>query len=166
MVPVTPQLLTILQDGFDAAKEGQERIVGRSQNNLQRDFEVIVARAGMAPWASPFQVLRSSRETEWSERFPGHVVAQWMGHSENVSRKHYLQVPDHFYERAAEAGAVECAAAGSRNDSQRLANGPTPDPSTQVDDFENACFPSVSSENETGPGGIRTCDQSIMSRPL
>ncbi len=34
IVPISPSLLTILQDAWDDAREGQERVVGLSRNNL------------------------------------------------------------------------------------------------------------------------------------
>ena len=35
-VPITPKLAAILQDAFDAAEDGQERVCGLSRNNLRR----------------------------------------------------------------------------------------------------------------------------------
>ena len=35
-----------------------------------------------------------------TEDFPEHVVVQWLGHSEKVSREHYLQVTDEHWRRA------------------------------------------------------------------
>ena len=34
------------------------------------------------------------------ESYPSHVVVAWIGHSETVARKHYLQVTDANFERA------------------------------------------------------------------
>lgn len=34
---------------------------------------------------------------ELAEQFPGHVAAQWLGHSETIADRHYRQVlPEHF----------------------------------------------------------------------
>lgn len=34
------------------------------------------------------------------ETYPSHVVVSWIGHSENVARKHYLQTTDAHFEKA------------------------------------------------------------------
>ena len=44
--------------------------------------------------------LHSTRETELAERFPLHVVTAWMGNSELVAAKHYLQVTDDHFSKA------------------------------------------------------------------
>ena len=51
----------------------------------------------MQPWPKLFQNLRSTRETELADEFPMHVVCQWIGNSQPIAAKHYLQVTaDHF----------------------------------------------------------------------
>ncbi|WP_390620669.1 tyrosine-type recombinase/integrase [Neorhodopirellula pilleata] len=70
--------------------------------NLGTQMQRIIEAAGVIPWKKTFQNLRASRRTELEERFPGHVIDSWMGHSAKVAAKHYLQVtPDHW-----EAGAT------------------------------------------------------------
>ncbi len=133
-VPITPKLMRFLQDAFDAAEDGQGLIIELPRNNLYRNMRVILKRAGVEPFGRCFQVLRQSCETEWAISFPQHVVSGWLGHSEAVSREHYLQIPDEVFDRAAGltnrsedsvAGqsAAECAAAHSRTASQGLARG-------------------------------------------
>ena len=44
-------------------------------------------------------LLRATRQTELADRFPLHVVCAWIGNSQPVAMKHYLQVTDeHFAE--------------------------------------------------------------------
>lgn len=72
--------------------------------------------------------LRATRETELAETFPAHVVCAWIGNSESVARKHYLQVTDEHFAAAAKPlpEAVQKAAqnpaqsahATARNDQQ------------------------------------------------
>ena len=53
--------------------------------------------AGLQRWPKLFQNLRSTRETELAEDFPMHVVCPWIGNSQPIAAKHYLQVTDdHF----------------------------------------------------------------------
>ena len=51
-------------------------------------------------WPRLFQNLRATRETELAERYPLHIVTAWIGNSARIAERHYLQVPDHFFEQA------------------------------------------------------------------
>ena len=62
----------------------------------------IIATAGLKPWPKLFQNMRSTRQTELSERFRLHVVCAWLGNSEAVAAKHYLQVTAEHFARAME----------------------------------------------------------------
>ena len=53
-----------------------------------------------------FHNLRASRETELAAQFPLHVVCAWIGNSALVAQKHYLQVTESDFVRAAKSGAV------------------------------------------------------------
>jgi hypothetical protein len=52
-----------------------------------------------------FHNLRASRETELAAQFPIHVVCAWIGNTEMIAAKHYLQVTDEYYEQAAQTPA-------------------------------------------------------------
>ena len=62
--------------------------------NLRTQLKRIIRRAGFTPWPKLFQNLRSTRETELTEQYPLHVVCAWIGNSQPVAAKHYLQVTD------------------------------------------------------------------------
>ena len=116
-------MLTLLQDAFDAAEVGSTKIITLSGNNLHRDFQVIVARSGVAEWDDLFQTLRRSCESDLAKRHPQHAVSQWIGHSMKVSEKHYLMVGDDLYDAASNdlgLRAAESAAVESRTASQTL----------------------------------------------
>jgi hypothetical protein len=53
--------------------------------------------------------MRASRETELAKDYPIHVVTAWLGNTPRIAMKHYLQVTDDDFERAAQGGA-ECGA--------------------------------------------------------
>ena len=167
LVPIVPAFMAILQDAYDAAEDGTECICGLSRNNLHRNMHAILKRAEIEPFPRCFQVLRQSCETEWSDRFPAHAVSTWLGHSEKVSREHYLMVTDDMWERAVGQRAAKCAAVGSRTESQGLANGDN-DKHTSRSEAPTKIGVSApyDTENAIGPGGIRTPDQAIMSRLL
>jgi hypothetical protein len=60
----------------------------------------IIGRAGLKPWRKLFQNLRSTRETELARKHPLHVVCAWIGNSQLIAAKHYLQVTDEDFEKA------------------------------------------------------------------
>ncbi len=53
-----------------------------------------------------FNVLRGSRQTELTEKFPAHVVSFRLSNTPRVAVQHYLQVRDSDFERAAKSEAV------------------------------------------------------------
>ena len=69
----------------------------------------------MQPWPKLFQNLRSTRETELADQFPIQVVCEWIGNTEAVAAKHYLQVTeDHFAKCAAAPGRFASHGTASR----------------------------------------------------
>ena len=56
--------------------------------------------AGLQRWPKLLQNLRSTRETELADDFPMHVVCQWIGNSQPIAAKQYLQVAEDHFARA------------------------------------------------------------------
>lgn len=107
VVPLFPELRDCLEEVWEQAEPGAEHVITRYRDtnaNLRTQLQRIIRRAGLRPWPKPFQNLRSSRETELAERFPIHVVCAWIGNSQPVAAKHYLQVTDEHFERALLSG--------------------------------------------------------------
>jgi hypothetical protein len=48
----------------------------------------------------------SGRPPELAAEYPLHVVCVWIGNSEAIAKRHYLQVTESDFVRAAESGAV------------------------------------------------------------
>ncbi len=100
VTPLFPELRQILEDGFELAAEGTVHVVNRYRDagqNLRTTFLKILDRAGVQRFERPFCNLRGSRVTELRQRFDSKVVAVWMGHSETIAAKHYVQVrPEDF----------------------------------------------------------------------
>jgi len=104
VVPLFPEIRLLLEAAFDQAEPGTEFVIARRRDekvNWRTQLERIIHKAGITPWPKPFQNLRSTRETELAEEFPAHVVCKWLGNSEAIARKHYLQVTDAHFVRAA-----------------------------------------------------------------
>ncbi len=102
-IPLFPELRPHLEAVFDQAEEGSTHVITqyrRSNVNLRTQLLKILRRAGVDQWPKLFHNLRASRQTELVETFPSHVVCAWIGNSEAVAKKHYLQVTDENFEKA------------------------------------------------------------------
>ncbi len=120
MLPLFPELRPYLLEAFEEAEPGTEYIITRYRGagvNLRTQLERIIVKAGLKPWPKLFQNLRATRETELAESWPEHVVTKWIGHTSAVARKHYLQVTDEHFAKAAQNPAQQVHADG-RNASQ------------------------------------------------
>ena len=103
-VPIFPELLPYLREAFEAAEAGAIHAIARYRRgnaNLRTQLLKILRRAQVKPWPKLFHNLRATRQTELEETFPTHVVCAWLGNSVAVARKHYLQVTDAHFEKAA-----------------------------------------------------------------
>lgn len=105
MVPIFPELRPYLQAAFEEAADGAEYVIARYRDcnkNFRTRLERIIRRAGLEPWPKLFQNLRSTRQTELEEIFPSHVVCKWIGNTVKVASKHYLQVTEEHFAKAAQ----------------------------------------------------------------
>ena len=122
IVPLFPELLPYLEDARDCAAPGQVHVINRYRDldgNLRSVMTKIVKRAGLIPWPRIFHNLRASRQTELEARFPTHVVCAWIGNSEAVAKKHYLQVRDEDFAKALHI-PVQLGSVDGGNESYRV----------------------------------------------
>jgi integrase len=104
-IPMFPELLAPLRECFEQAEPGSEFVITRyrrSSVNLRTQLGRIVRRAGVSLWPKPWQNCRATRATELCEEYPAHVVAAWLGHSERIAERHYLQTTEEHFRRAAQ----------------------------------------------------------------
>lgn len=104
LVPIFPELRPYLKAASAEMADGAEFVIVRHRDsnvNLRSQLQRIIAKAGLTPWPKLFQNLRSTRETELAETNPLHVVTAWLGNSQLVATKHYLQVTDEHFAKAA-----------------------------------------------------------------
>jgi integrase len=121
VVPIEPELYSLLLEAFSAASEREELVIPRNsirRANLWRDFGVICKRAGLQRWPKWCHVLRKNCETDWAQRFPQYVVSVWSGHSIEVSARHYLQVPEELYKKAAATNEAQTATKTATNSTE------------------------------------------------
>lgn len=105
VVPIFPELRPFLDEAFELAEPGTEHVIRKyrfTNANMRTQLIRIIRRAGLKPWVKPFQNLRSTRETELAEEYPMHVVCAWIGNSQPIAAKHYLQVTDDHFAKAAQ----------------------------------------------------------------
>lgn len=137
-VPIFPELRPYLEDADALAPEGRVYVVNRYRGdsaNLRTQLLRILRKAGVKPWPRLFHNLRASCQTDLENCFPSHVVCRWLGNSEAVARRHYLQVTEEHYQQATAGGGATGGAGGgaevvqqvvpqasesSRNDSQEI----------------------------------------------
>ncbi len=65
----------------------------------------------MKPWPKLFQNLRPTRETELAQDYPLHVACAWIGNSQAVANKHYLQVTEEHFREATQKTTLQAHAA-------------------------------------------------------
>ena len=155
LIPLFPELRPYLLEVFAEAEPGTEYVITRyrmGNPNLRTHLLRIIKRAGHEKWPKLFQNLRSSRETELSEDYPMHVVCKWMGNSQPVAAKHYLQVTnEHFARGAADVGHTP--AAGAEGGDQRNDLQPGPDDAHTAEHSETSANDELP-ENADGQGDI------------
>lgn len=106
VVPMFPELAPLFQAVYDAAPEGTEYVISRYRDagvNLRTQLVRYITAAGLKPWPKPWQNLRASRATELVDRYPSHVCAAWLGHTEAVADEFYRQVTDDHFAAATKA---------------------------------------------------------------
>lgn len=108
-VPMFPEVVPFLEDWASQVRPGVEvgmvdlvfpRAVDPA-TNLRTQFNRLIVRAGLTPWAKLFVNLRSSRETELLATYPASDVCRWMGHSPAMAARFYAQARPEIADRAA-----------------------------------------------------------------
>lgn len=147
-IPLFPELRNYLERVYDQAEPGTEFVITRYRQanaNLRTQLNRIIRKAGLVPWPKLFQNLRATRETELAEKYPLHVVCSWIGNTQAVAAKHYLQVTQDHFDQAACSAALQHGAELSRM-------GTTSKPTAAVFAAENLVVPLGASREMGGTG--------------
>lgn len=145
VVPICPELRSVLTEAFERAEDGAALVAplaARAGANLRTTLEKIIGRAGHTPWPRLFQNLRASCATDWTERYPAHVVAKWLGHSPMIAAQHYLQARDHHFADVVGAAPQSGAKTGALG-AQKQAQQQTADVRTTTNEKSEAATTSV-----------------------
>ncbi len=125
-VPMFPELADLFQRAFDEAEPGSVYVISKYRDpaaNLRTMLVRYIERAGLKAWGKPWQNMRASRATELADKYPSHVCAAWLGHTEGVADEYYRTVTDEHFERASAPvvrNAVRGADAGDCTNDRNL----------------------------------------------
>lgn len=100
-IPIFPEIRTALEEFLaeTGEKTGEEDFIfpeflasPSAGALLRKEFREVLRRAGIPPWPKLFVNLRATRATELQGVYPIHKVCAWIGHTPEISLKHYTQV--------------------------------------------------------------------------
>jgi integrase len=119
VVPMFAELADLFQTAFDEAEPGSVYVISRYRDpsvNLRSMLVRYIERAGLKPWGKPWQNMRASRATELADKYPSHVCAAWLGHTEAIADEFYRTVTDEHFERASAPAVRNAVRAGDAQD--------------------------------------------------
>lgn len=101
-MPLFPEVKLILEkavrvDEFVVGRKYYDRVKNSGGNwkaavYVSHYLTILFKKAGVTPWRRPWQNLRSSLVTELRrQNIRADLVSKWLGHSEEVEAKHYVQ---------------------------------------------------------------------------
>ena len=171
-VPIFPEVRPFLEEAFELAPEGSVYVINRHRDarvNLRTQLLRIIRKAALNPWPKLFQNLRSSRETELAKDYPIHVVCAWIGNTAAIAQKHYLQVTDQDFDRAAKTDSAKYSALQpktAQNTAQHGARTEHAPNAKNPGDSEVFCeIPSISEVVEGSPSRTRTYNKPVTRVP-
>lgn len=182
VVPLFAAVRPYLETAWTEAAEGAEFIIpdeyrrrargpaGWAGANLRTTLEKVIRRAGLTAWPRLWHSMRASCETDLARVFPLAVVAKWLGNTQAVAMRHYVDVTDADFTRAVSMGAetaqnpTQQAHASARMGGQRWL--PAHEESPEIQGHAAACGPMHSRGLEaagiecvSGFGQLRYCQR-------
>ena len=101
--PIFPEVFPTLTEVWDGAPEGSTHVfpsIRSGKKNLRTWLERAIIAADFTPWPRLWQNFRATRATELADKFPSHVAAAWLGHSERIANISYRQTTADHHRRA------------------------------------------------------------------
>lgn len=96
VVRIEPDLKDILSRDLAIADDDFCSTMWYKHNMILKVLDSVRKQVGITDKIT-CQTFRRTRDVLWHQSYPSFVVSAWMGHSEAVSRKHYLEVPADMY---------------------------------------------------------------------
>lgn len=112
VIPLFPEIRPYLEAAWCEAPEGAVYVIpeeyrqraqgdgGWANANLRSTLAKILRRAGLEQWPRLWHSMRASCEPDLARRFPLAVVAKWLGNTQAVAMRHYVDVTDADFQRA------------------------------------------------------------------
>ena len=140
VIPLWPELRPLIENVLKKALPDQVRLLPfvLPGYNPHTQFVRLIERAGLNPWPKVWQNLRSTRETELLKDFPIHVVCGWIGNTERIARRHYLQTTEADFDKALGVQRAAKSAAISSSEYAQLAQEETKEPRFPAENVANA----------------------------
>ena len=162
-IPMFPELRPYLEADWEQAEPGTEHVITCCRgdgSNLRTRLQKIIRRAGLTPWPKLWQNLRSTRATELvGEGWPEYKVCKWLGHSKLVAEKHYWQVTDADFEKA--AGMTDPATQNPTHPTHVM-GGNAPSQETQNPGFTGVYVPVLNCTNvDVGGTGLEPATSTV-----
>lgn len=139
-IPLWPELRPLIENVLKNASPDQVRLLPfiLPGYNPHTQFVRLLERAGLKPWPKVWQNLRSTRETELLKDFPIHVVCGWIGNTERIARRHYLQTTEPDFDKAIGLQRAAKSAAISSGEYAQLAQDKSKEPRFHAESAVNA----------------------------
>jgi integrase len=105
LVPLWPEVLTLLEKRYDEAADGEQHVLpflqGRTNASLRKTLQRAIEAAGVAAWPRLWHNLRYTRQNELLEAgYKRKAVCYWIGNSADVANEHYEDVTAADWDRA------------------------------------------------------------------
>ena len=105
VIPLFPRLAELLENQWELTPENSSPYVIYEHRRTIRDWiERIVFEAGLNRWERLVQNLRSSCAIDVSRKFGALAESEWIGHSPQTAKNHYLHLLDEDFEMATRVG--------------------------------------------------------------
>ena len=158
VIPIFPELRPFLDARWVAAQEGEAYIFPtlRKLAGICALLRKRIEAAGLTAWPRTWQNLRASRATELADRYPGHVAAAWLGHTNEIADKHYRSVLDSHYDDALMTTRIP-----TRFGPETGGNGRTGLPSESEKTPEKQAFSDVSRNRSMGATGFEPVTSTV-----
>ncbi|MGN0930602.1 MAG: tyrosine-type recombinase/integrase [Thermoguttaceae bacterium] len=101
VIPLFPRLRELLEDLWETVPEnGSPYVISENRTTIRKHVDRIVFDAGLNRWERLIQNLRSSCAIDVQKKFGELAESEWIGHSPQTAKDHYLHVLDADFEEA------------------------------------------------------------------
>lgn len=101
VIPLFPRLRELLEELWETVPEnGSPYVISENRTTIRKHVDRIVFYAGLNRWERLIQNLRSSCAIDVQKKFGELAESEWIGHSPQTAKDHYLHVLDADFEEA------------------------------------------------------------------